>query len=110
MEGPGDTKNRSEGGENHQTATVINSINNEGEVHGQEVENESEDPMIQERSAELNLETKQIFIVDYCKRGTTKCRRCKKNIAVNELRIGKSIKFNSKNISILPRCMHFQII
>ena len=67
-------------------------------MHGQEVENESEDPMIQERSAELNLETKQIFIVDYCKRGTTKCRRCKKNIAVNELRIGKSIKFNSKNI------------
>ena len=37
-------------------------------------------------------------MVDYCKRGTTKCRRCRKNILVAKLRIGKSAKFKTKNI------------
>ena len=38
------------------------------------------------------------FMVDYCKRGTTKCRRCKKNILQGELRIGRSAKLKGKDI------------
>ena len=36
------------------------------------------------------------FMVDYCKRGSTKCRQCKKNIPKDVLRIGKSVKFKAK--------------
>ena len=38
------------------------------------------------------------FLVDYCKRGTTKCKRCKKQISRGELRIGKSTQFKNKYI------------
>ena len=38
------------------------------------------------------------FLIDYCKRGTTKCKRCKKQIPKGELRIGKSFMFKTKYI------------
>ena len=38
------------------------------------------------------------FIADYCKRGTTKCQRCKKAIPKGNLRIGKSVFFKTKYI------------
>ena len=38
------------------------------------------------------------FSVDYCKRGTTKCRKCKKNIPLTALRIGKLVRFKTKDI------------
>ena len=38
------------------------------------------------------------FLIDYCKRGTTKCKRCKKQIPKGDLRIGKSAKFKKKDI------------
>ena len=38
------------------------------------------------------------FSVDYCKRGTTKCKVCKKTIPKDELRIGKSVMFKAKFI------------
>ena len=41
---------------------------------------------------------KQLFMVDYCKRGTTKCRKCKKKIPSAALRIGKSAKFRTRDI------------
>ena len=40
----------------------------------------------------------RLFVVDYCKRNTTKCRRCKKCIQKDVLRIGKSVKFKNKLI------------
>ena len=43
-------------------------------------------------------EGKKYFLVDYCKRSTTKCRRCKKTIQKGDLRIGKSAKLKAKNI------------
>ena len=38
---------------------------------------------------------KKSFLIDYCKRGTTKCKRCKKQIPLGELRIGKSVMFKT---------------
>ncbi len=35
------------------------------------------------------------FSVDYCKRGSTKCKKCKKNISKDEIRIGKSVPFKA---------------
>ena len=51
-----------------------------------------------EADAEQDAGSKRLFIVDYCKRAKTRCRKCKKNILVGELRIGKPVKFKSKNI------------
>ena len=47
---------------------------------------------------ELDMGPKTTFMVDYCKKGATKCRRCKKNILKGELRIGKSAWFKAKSI------------
>ena len=33
------------------------------------------------------------FFVDYCKRASTKCKLCKKNINKGEIRIGKLVPF-----------------
>lgn len=41
---------------------------------------------------------KKLF-VDYCKRGSTKCKRCKKQIPKDVLRIGKMVPFRSIHIS-----------
>ena len=38
------------------------------------------------------------FSVDYCKRGSTKCKVCKKKISKDELRIGKSVPFKTIKI------------
>ena len=38
------------------------------------------------------------FLADYCKRGTTRCRKCKTAIHKGELRIGKSALFKTKYI------------
>ena len=38
------------------------------------------------------------FYVDHSKRGTAKCRKCKKNIPKGELRIGKNVLFKDRNI------------
>ena len=40
----------------------------------------------------------RLFSVDYCKRGTTKCKVCKKQIPKHDLRIGKSVQFKRKTI------------
>ena len=37
------------------------------------------------------------FSVDYCKRGSTKCKICKRNIQKGEIRIGKLIQFKAKS-------------
>ena len=37
------------------------------------------------------------FSADYCKRGSTKCKACKKRIQKGELRIGKSVPFKGEN-------------
>ena len=47
---------------------------------------------------EEEVESKPRFMVDYCKRGSTKCRRCRKNIQKEELRIGRSAKLKDKSI------------
>ena len=39
------------------------------------------------------------FSVDYCKRGTTKCKLCKMMITKGELRIGKLVPFTKKKYS-----------
>ena len=41
---------------------------------------------------------KTTFMVDYCKRSVTKCKRCKKSIPQGELRIGRSAKLKAKTI------------
>ena len=38
------------------------------------------------------------FRTDYCKRGSTRCKSCKKHITKGELRIGKSVLFKTKHI------------
>ena len=38
------------------------------------------------------------FLVDYCKRGRTKCKKCRLQIPEKELRIGKTVKFKTKFI------------
>ena len=38
------------------------------------------------------------FLVDYCKRGSTRCKRCHRKIPKDELRIGKSAPFKTKTI------------
>ena len=43
-------------------------------------------------------EKRKLFLVDYCKRSITKCRRCKKSIIKDNLRIGKPMKFKTKFI------------
>ena len=45
------------------------------------------------------MESENKFLVDYCKRGTTKCKRCRLHIPKNELRIGKTVKFKIKFIT-----------
>ena len=44
-------------------------------------------------------EAQRKFLVDYCKRGSTKCKRCRKKIPKDELRIGKSAPFKTKTIT-----------
>ena len=89
MEGPGNPQNRAAPGEDHQDA-VINAKLHDGDVcdAGQE----------EELEMELDTGSKTGFMVDYCKKGVTKCRRCKKNIVKGELRIGKSAWFKDKSI------------
>ena len=64
---------------------------------GDEGDNNKEEEENQELAAN-NLDLKSAFMVDYCKRGVTKCRRCKKHIPKGELRIGKSAMFKEKCI------------
>ena len=45
-----------------------------------------------------DLEMHRKFLVDYCKRGSTKCKRCHSRIPKDELRIGKSAPFKTKTI------------
>ena len=95
MEGPCDAKDGTAPGEDHQTA--VNNVTYYGGDDGDTGENEglvSE----HEEDAEQDAVSKQLFMVDYCKRGNTKCRRCRKKIPVAELRIGKPVKFKTKNI------------
>ena len=44
-------------------------------------------------------ENTKLFLVDYCKRNRTKCKVCKKNIAADELRIGKLVPFKDIHIT-----------
>ena len=77
-------------GENHQAA-VINATNNEGDVGDITLDDE-------DRELEQDMDPRTKHLVDYCKRGTTRCRRCKKNIPKGELRIGRPAKFKAKYI------------
>ena len=45
-----------------------------------------------------DTETDKYFRVDYCKRSTTKCKKCKKTVHKDELRIGKLVPFKQKYI------------
>ena len=52
------------------------------------------------------LNTSNKFCIDYARRGTAKCRKCRNLIAVNQLRIGKFTKFREKIITQFyhPNC------
>ena len=96
MEGPWDAEDGAALGEDHQAA-----VNNATHYEGNDGDTGLDGELEQEQKKDAELEDaslKQLFMVDYCKRGTTKCRRCKKNISLAELRIGKSVKFKTKNI------------
>ena len=49
-------------------------------------------------STNVIVSDNKYFCVDYCKRGSTKCKVCKKHIPKDELRIGKSVLFKTKTI------------
>ena len=106
MEGPGDAEIRIEGGENHQTAPVADAVANEGEKYDGGGDSESEGGFSNEEvggneetdSGEVAISPNK-FCVDYAKRGTAKCRRCKKGIEKNLLRIGKYTTFQGKLIT-----------
>ena len=89
MEGLGNPENRAAPSEDHQAA-VINAKLHDGDVCDARREEELE--------IELDTGSNTVFIVDYCKKGETKCRRCRKNILKGELRIGKSAWFKAKSI------------
>ena len=86
MEGPRDTKNGAAPCENHQAA-VTESTDNERENDGKNSEGEVQAGMDEEKPGSIST-----FLADYCKRGTTKCKKCKTKIADGELRIGKSVR------------------
>ena len=87
MDGPWDTKDRAALGANRQAAV------NDNHIHeGDERDAEQDD--------DLDSDEKKKFLVDYCKKGATRCRRCKKNIQKDSLRIGKPVKFKAKHIYI----------
>ena len=92
MEGPRDTKNGAAPGENHQAA-VTESTDNERDKNGENSEEEVQAGMDDEKPDSIST-----FLADYCKRGTTKCKKCKTRIANGELRIGKSVLFKTKYI------------
>ena len=85
----GDHQNWAVIGEDRQAA-VVNTTNYEGDLGLGNVG--------EEEDVELEMDSKLAFLVDYCKRGTTKCRRCKKNILQGQLRIGRSAKLKGKDI------------
>ena len=82
-------------GEDHHAIATLN-IRNDSEIN--DTEQDEDFDLKQESDVEKAEAPKKIFLVDYCKRSTTKCRRCKKNIAKNDLRIGRSTKFKGKYI------------
>ena len=82
-------------GEDHHAIATLN-IRNDSEIN--DTEQDGDFDLKQESDVEKAEAPKKIFLVDYCKRSTTKCRRCKKNIAKNDLRIGRSTKFKGKYI------------
>ena len=64
--------------------------------------NTCEDNTTNESFSDINTTGEDLtgkkFLADYCKRGSTKCKVCRKKIQKGELRIGKSVPF--KNIYI----------
>ena len=92
MEGPRDAENGAAPGENHQAA-VTNPRNNEREKNGEKLDGEALTGMDEEKSDSVS-----IFLADYCKQGTTKCKKCKTAIPKGELCIGKSVLFKMKHI------------
>ena len=85
MEGPWDTKDRAALGANHQAAV------NDNHIHERDERGAGQDD-------DLDPDGKKKFLVDYCKKGATRCRRCNKNIQKDSLRIGKPVKFKAKHI------------
>ena len=95
MEGPRDSENRFALGENHQEATLITDTNNDGEESN---EGNKED---QGEGGELQNDHElggKKFLVDHCKRGSTKCKVCKKSISKGDLRIGMLVAFKTTYI------------
>ena len=62
----------------------------EGNMNGDSYANDPEESS----AKEAHVDHKH-FRVDYCQRGSTKCKACKKNIPKDELRIGKMVLFKS---------------
>lgn len=91
MESSWDSKKRAAPGENHQ-ALALNQIHNEGD---NEISGNVEESKVMEIGQD---DVKTTFMVDYCKRSVTKCKRCKKSIPQGELRIGRSAKLKAKTI------------
>ena len=76
MESPGKSKKRITLGENHQA----------------ELRSKNTTENDRELSTDFT-ESYNKFSVDYCKKGTAKCKKCKKLISKDNLRIGKRVPF-----------------
>ena len=100
MEGPRDTENGATLGEDHQ-ATAVTTINNNNKNNKGDRDEDQVEPGVpfESKGPDVNNDdSKTIFIADYCKRGSTKCKKCKDAISKGDLRIGKSILFKSNYI------------
>ena len=92
MEGTWYPKKRPSLGENHQ-ANVNKNINND-----RDNTNAQYGTLSSINDDERNTTEGNKFYVDYSKRGTCKCKHCRKKIAKDEIRIGKSVEYKEKHI------------
>ena len=92
MEGTWYPKKRPSLGENHQ-ANVNKNINNDRDNTTAKYGTLSSINDDERNTMEGNK-----FYVDYSKRGTCKCKHCRKKIAKDEIRIGKSVEYKEKHI------------
>ena len=69
------------------------------EQHGETIDDISNSGNDNDDTQSCSVVSQNKFCVDYSKRGTAKCRRCKKVIEKNWLRIGKFVVFRGKIIT-----------
>ena len=87
--------------EAYKNKTLKEEINKEGNEEAKEITNSSVECQKtgSKQGNQLNGNMLgKIFCVDYSKRGTARCKKCKKAITKGEIRIGKSVQFKDKYI------------